>query len=188
MNQLSFSGPSVFYSRVVLFFVLAIALTATLAVPLLWLNTWRAARTAERRYPQLGERLLTFVERRGSSDPFLPLLAADALPYATPASLNQIAAPSQTWTFAAIAALSTVTLLWMGTGGPRLSTLRNVAALGHLENQFAAVLLRHGRSRRRPRPPSLRPDQSPRTSTASSRVKPRSSCATRAPPNGKRPL
>ncbi len=118
MNQLSFSGSSVFYSRIVLFFVLAISLTAALAVPLLWLNSWRAARTAERRYPQFGERLLTFVERRSSRDPFLPLLAADALPYATPASLNQIAAPSQAWMFGGIAALSAVALLWLGTGGP----------------------------------------------------------------------
>ncbi len=40
-------------------------------------SAWRVK--PRRRHPELGERLLTFVERRHANDPFLPLLAADSL-------------------------------------------------------------------------------------------------------------
>ena len=80
-NHFSFSAPSVTGARVFLFLGLAVALAAALIVPLIQLNRRRAARTAERRYPQFEERLLTFTERleHNDQDPFLPLLAADTL-------------------------------------------------------------------------------------------------------------
>lgn len=62
-NQFSFSAPSVFWSRVFLFFAIAAALCAGLIVPLLRLNRKRAASRAEARYPEFNQRLLTFTEK-----------------------------------------------------------------------------------------------------------------------------
>ncbi len=118
MNQLSFSDLSVFYSRVALFLVLAAALSAAIITPLLRMNTRRVAREAERRNPELGQRLLTFVERRNSSDPFLALLAADSLPYTSNASADSFAAPSRSLAFGTLALGAALLLLWLGMRGP----------------------------------------------------------------------
>ncbi len=118
MNQLSFSDPSVFYSRVILFLIVAAALSAALITPLLRLNTKRVAREAERRNPQLGERLLTFVERRNANDPFLPLLAADSLSLTSAAGAETIAAPSRSLAFGSLALAAALVLLWLGMRGP----------------------------------------------------------------------
>ena len=118
MNQLSFSDLSVFFSRVVLFLILAAALSATLITPLLRLNTKRVAREAGRQHPELGERLLTFVERRNSGDPFLPLLAADSLSLTSGASADSIAAPSRSLAFGSVALVTALMLLWLGMRGP----------------------------------------------------------------------
>jgi hypothetical protein len=118
MNQLSFSDPSVFYSRVVLFLILAAALSAALISPLLRMNQKRAAREAERRHPELGERLLTFVERRNAKDPFLPLLAADSLSMTSAAGVDTIAAPSRALAFGSLALMAALVLLWLGMRGP----------------------------------------------------------------------
>src|ERR1700758_1197165 len=63
VHQYSFSDPSVFWARVLLFLVVAAAISAGLVVPLLQLNRNRAARRAEQEFPQFQERLLTFTER-----------------------------------------------------------------------------------------------------------------------------
>ena len=118
MNQLSFSDRSVFYSRLVLFFILAAALSAALVYPVLRLNVRRVAREAERRHPELGQRLLTFVERRNLNDPFLPLLAADSLPLTAVASPEAIAAPSRAMAFGSLAVMAAICLLWLGMRGP----------------------------------------------------------------------
>ena len=118
MNQLSFSDRSVFYSRIILFFIVAAALSIALIVPLLRLNQKRVAREAERRHPELSQRLLTFVERRHANDPFLPLLAADSLSYASAASPDLIAAPSRAMAFGSAALLAAALLLWLGMRGP----------------------------------------------------------------------
>src|SRR5689334_4692266 len=80
-NQFSFSNPSVVGARVFLFLGIAGAIGAALIVPVIRLNRRHAARKAESRYPQFEERLLTFTEKMEASpnDPFLPLLAGDAL-------------------------------------------------------------------------------------------------------------
>src|SRR5580698_11289866 len=81
IRQYAFSDPSVFGARVVLFLVIAAAISAGLVWPLLRLNRNRTAHRAEQQFPQFQERLLTFTERSNTKadDPFLPLLAADAL-------------------------------------------------------------------------------------------------------------
>src|SRR5579883_3012557 len=80
-NYFAFSDHSVTGARVLLFLGLAFAIAAALVVPLIRLNRRRAARAAETSHPQFEERLLTFTERSETNpgDPFLHLLAADAM-------------------------------------------------------------------------------------------------------------
>src|SRR5260370_17443384 len=80
-NSFAFSHSSLLASRTVLFLALALALGAGLLVPLLRLNTRKAAREAEEKFPEFEQRLLTFTERAksGPSDPFRELLPANTL-------------------------------------------------------------------------------------------------------------
>ncbi len=119
-NQFSFSAPSVFWSRVLLFFAVAAALCAGLIVPLLRLNRKRAANRAEARYPEFNQRLLTFTEKENAnaSDPFLPLLAADALSVAAKRESEPLVPRSWIVSFGSVAAIAVTVLLWLGISGP----------------------------------------------------------------------
>src|ERR1700729_2985136 len=59
----------------------AATFTVALLVPLLRMNRRRAANEVERKHPGFDQRLLTFTEKQrdNADDPFLPLLAEDAL-------------------------------------------------------------------------------------------------------------
>jgi len=80
-NRFAFSDGSVLGARLFLFLGLAMAIAAALVIPVIRLNRRHAARKTEGRYPQFEERLLTFAEKLEANprDPFLPLLADDAL-------------------------------------------------------------------------------------------------------------
>src|SRR6202166_2212385 len=77
-NALAFSNGSVTAARFVLILLLAIAAAAGLVLPLRRLTRRRAVGTAEAAFPQFQQRLTTFAERDGH-DPFIELLAGDAL-------------------------------------------------------------------------------------------------------------
>ena len=119
-NGFAFSAPSVLASRLVLFLALAAAVAAALILPLIRLNRRRAAREAERRFPQFEERLLTFTERleQNPADPFLPLLAADSLAVAGEAQPRRVAAGARIAAFSAVGVGSLATLIWLCTAGP----------------------------------------------------------------------
>ena len=117
-NHYAFSKPSVLTARMLLFLGLAAAIAAALIVPLLRLNRRRAAREAESKYPQFEERLLTFTERmeQNSADPFLPLLADDALSVAQQAEPKHVTRSAWIFSFSSIAVTSLAVLLWVGSG------------------------------------------------------------------------
>jgi len=119
-NAFAFSDPSVTFARVLLFVALALAVGAGLVVPLLRLNRRHAARETERKFPEFQERLLTFTERARTNpgDPFLPLLAADALEVTRNAEPERVAARSRILGMVSAAAGSLVVLIWLGTAGP----------------------------------------------------------------------
>lgn len=78
----AFSPASVTAARWALYLVVALVAAFLLAQPLLKLNRISAARRAERAVPGFEQRLLTIAEREAqarSADPFLELVAADAL-------------------------------------------------------------------------------------------------------------
>ncbi len=119
-NRFAFSSGSVAWARVFLFLGLAYALAAALILPFVRLNRRRAAREVERRFPHFEERLLTFQERmeQRPNDPFLSLLAEDALPLAERAEPARVAHGSMIFSFSSAALVAVVALLWLGLYGP----------------------------------------------------------------------
>jgi hypothetical protein len=119
-NRFAFSNGSVVGARVFLFLGLAYALAAALIVPILRLNRRHAAREVERKFPQFQERLLTFQERveQRPNDPFLNLLAEDALNMAQSAEPRHVARGSMMFGFSTAALVSVLALLWLGLYGP----------------------------------------------------------------------
>jgi len=119
-NAFAFSDGSVLWARLCLFLGLALAAAAALAVPALRLNRRYAARRAEGRYPQFEERLLTFAEKLDADprDPFLPLLAGDALAVAQEAHPAGVARTASIVSFSSTAVAAVLALVWLGTSGP----------------------------------------------------------------------
>src|SRR5215471_5117960 len=119
-NQFSFSNPSVIGARVFLFLGIAFAIAAALIIPVIRLNRRNAARRAEQACPQFEERLLTFTERldQKPDDPFLPLLAADALAVAPQASPTTVAKTAWIAGFSSAAIAALGVLLWLVLSGP----------------------------------------------------------------------
>jgi hypothetical protein len=120
LNRVSFSAPALFWARFVLFLSVAAALVAGLVMPLVALNRRRSARAAESKIPAFGDRLLTFTERQRThpNDPFLPLLAEDAMQVADQAAVQDVASPVHTFGFASVAATACAVLLWLALAGP----------------------------------------------------------------------
>ena len=96
------------------------------------LNRRRAARAAERQYPQFEERLLTFSERmeQNPSDPFLELLAADTLAVAEQAEPKEMARTAWIFSFSSAAVGRRAGAALAGHVRPGLPGLRHVAAVG----------------------------------------------------------
>ena len=119
-NRFAFSNPSVVGARVFLFLGLAFAIAAALIIPVIRLNRRRAAHAAESKCPQFEERLLTFTERmeQNSGDPFLPLLADDALAVAQQAKPHEVAKSSWIFSFSSAALAAAMALIWLGVSGP----------------------------------------------------------------------
>src|SRR5579872_3676746 len=119
-NKFAFSNPSVVGARVILFLGIAFAIAAALIVPVIRLNRRHAARKAESKYPQFEERLLTFTERMESTpgDPFLPLLADDALAVAQQARPQHVAKSAHIFSFSSAALVAAFALIWLGVSGP----------------------------------------------------------------------
>src|SRR5579863_7305932 len=119
-NALAFSHGSVTAARFALILVLAIAAAAGLALPLRRLTRRRAIGTAEAAFPQFQQRLTTFAERDGESskDPFIELLAGDALDVAQTAEPKQMVTDRRLWISLGTAVGSCALLIWMIAAGP----------------------------------------------------------------------
>ena len=114
-NQFAFSNRSVIGARLFLFLGLAFALAAALIIPVIRLNRRRAAREAESKCPQFGERLLTFTEKmeQNPGDPFLELLADDTLAVSQSADPKEVTRNSWIFGFSSAAVFSAVALIWL---------------------------------------------------------------------------
>src|SRR6202041_1236525 len=116
-NALAFSHGSVPAARFGLIVILAIAAAAGLALPLRRLTRRRAIGTAEAAFPQFQQRLTTFVERDGR-DPFIELLAGDALDVAQSAEPKQMVTDRRLWISLGAGVGAFAILIWMIAAGP----------------------------------------------------------------------
>lgn len=120
LNWRAFSPASVTGARIALFSALALVVAFGLIVPLVRLNRIRAARRAEQVFPQFEQRLLTVAERarRAPSDPFLELLAGDALRVSEAAEPRRIVTGARIAGLLSAAGAAVVALIWLGVSGP----------------------------------------------------------------------
>src|SRR5216684_7551750 len=117
-NSFAFSTRSLFYARILLFLCLATAVAFGLVIPLLRLNRRAAARSAERRFPEFEQRLLTIAEKPERVDPFAQLLASDALRIAQTSEPQRLAPNGSIFGLFTSAGTAIAVLLWLILAGP----------------------------------------------------------------------
>jgi hypothetical protein len=117
-SHFAFSSASLLSARLILLTALGLAAAFGLAIPL-WRWSQRLwVRRAEARFPQFGQRLVTFSEREQARDPFLELLAADTLQVAKTADVRT-AVPNRLLAVLLVLGLASLsTLVWMIQAGP----------------------------------------------------------------------
>ena len=99
-NFFAFADTVMGVARFLLFLTLALAVAFGIVIPLLRINRRRTVTEAESVFPEFRERLLTFLERREKNDPFLELVAADALPVAERANQAALVSTARLAAFA----------------------------------------------------------------------------------------
>jgi hypothetical protein len=118
INRYAFSSSSLLIARILLFISVATAIAFGLAIPLLRMNRRNAARSAEREFPEFQERLLTLAEKPNSSDPFVELLADDAMKVAAANQPERLAPTGPILGFLTSAGVALAVLLWLILAGP----------------------------------------------------------------------
>jgi hypothetical protein len=127
ISALAFSQGSITGARFALFATLAFAVVFALFIPLSHLTRHRAARKAEEIHPAFQQRLETFVDRdrtgdsdggKKSADPFLDLLAADALEVANGAAPEAVAPNAAMLAGLGVTVVSLAVLFWMIAARP----------------------------------------------------------------------
>ncbi len=122
INRYAFSPASLLWARILLFLSIAVAIAFGLVIPLLNLNRRNAARSAEKKFPEFQERLLTLAEKPNApntkDDPFLELLAADTMRVAQTSQPERLASTGPMIGFFTSAGLAVAVLLWLILAGP----------------------------------------------------------------------
>src|SRR4029077_7961248 len=117
-NLRAFSEGSVIGWRLILFCVLVFVASGGLEIPRSRLSRRRAARKAEEMFPEFQQRLVTFAEKRGDSEGFVELLAADALDVASGAPSAALAPGVRLLAVLGAGVVSLAVLIWMIVAGP----------------------------------------------------------------------
>jgi hypothetical protein len=118
INRYAFSSTSLLIARILLFISVATAIAFGLVIPLLRMNRRNAARSAEREFPDFQERLLTLAEKPNSADPFVELLAGDAMKVAEANQPERLAPTGPILGFLTSAGVALAVLLWLILAGP----------------------------------------------------------------------
>lgn len=118
INRYAFSSTSLLIARILLFISVATAIAFGLLIPLLRMNRRNAARSAEREFPDFQERLLTLAEKPNSDDPFVELLAGDAMKVAEANQPERLAPTGPILGFLTSAGVALAVLLWLILAGP----------------------------------------------------------------------
>ena len=117
-NQYAFSERSLLIARIVLFVSLGVAVAFGLVIPLLGLTRRHAAHRAEARFPEFNERLLTVTENKDMGNPFVHLVADDALQIARTSTPQRFISGGAIFGFLGSAALAAIILGWLFLAGP----------------------------------------------------------------------
>ena len=117
IRLLLFSASSVMAARLTLLSVLGMTIGAAIATPLWRLTRRRAAATAESRFPQFQQRLMTFAERN-TDDPFVELLAADTLEVARGAEVATLATNARLLGWLGLGVICVGVLIWLIAAAP----------------------------------------------------------------------
>ena len=119
-NTFAFSALSLHTARMALFLILGAAAAFALLVPLLRLNARKAARRAETRCSEFGQRLLTLADESDepARNPFFELLAADTLPVTGEAPPGRVVSARWIVAAAALAVVAVMTLAWLASARP----------------------------------------------------------------------
>jgi hypothetical protein len=118
INRYAFSSTSLLIARILLFISVATAIAFGLVIPLLRMNRRNAARSAERQFPDFQERLLTLAEKPNATDPFVELLAGDAMKVAEVNQPERLAPTGPILGFLTSAGVALAVLLWLILAGP----------------------------------------------------------------------
>src|SRR5580704_17063262 len=137
----AFTVSTLLIGRALLFLGIGAVVAVALIVPLLRMNRRRAANEVERKHPGFDQRLLTFTEKQRDkpNDPFLPLLAEDALTMTRDAQPEMIVEQRRLIGFAAIAATAFGVLAWLMFWGPGVFGYGTQVLWGSLPKNTATV-------------------------------------------------
>ena len=117
LSVLALSDGSITGARLVLFVALALAAFFGLGIPFSRLTRIRAARKAEEVFPGFQQRLETFVDKEGD-EPFLELLAADALDVARTVAPETVAPNTALMAWLGVGVASLAVLVWLVAAKP----------------------------------------------------------------------
>lgn len=117
-NRFEFADKVMPPLRWLLFLVLAAVLILALAIPLVRFNRARATKLAEKHAPDLEQRLLTVVERPDPANPFIEILAEDALRIAKESRLEELASSRRTLAFLGSGLAAVAVIIWLIAAGP----------------------------------------------------------------------
>ena len=141
----AFSPSSLLIGRFVLFLGIGAAAALALIVPLMRMSRRNAARNVEQKHPGFDQRLLTFTERsrQNAADPFLPLLAEDALEIAKNAQPQQVVDNRRIISFATLAAGAAGLLMWLMFWGPGIFGYGTALLWGSTPKEQLKAFLQH---------------------------------------------
>src|SRR6185437_13279715 len=134
----AFTAGTLLFGRALLFLGIGAVVAIGLIVPLMRMNRKRAANEVERRRPGFDQRLLTFTEKQkeNEGDPFLPLLAEDALTLTRDAQPETIVESKRLIAFAATAL---GVLAWLMFWGPGVFGYGTQVLWGSVPKNSAAI-------------------------------------------------
>src|SRR5271165_3798856 len=117
-NQFAFSEGSLLIARFVLFVSLGIAVAFGLVIPLLALGRRYAASRAEKQFPEFKEGLLTVAEAKDTQNPFVHLIADNALQVAQANTPENLISGPAIFGFLSTAGIAFAVLAWLFLAGP----------------------------------------------------------------------
>src|SRR5476649_713377 len=118
LSVMAFSDGSITVARVGLFLAITLAAAFGLAIPLQRLTRVGAARRIEEAFPGFQQRLETFVDKEKSQDPFVELLASDALDVARTVPAERVAPNTALMAWLGVGVASLGVLMWLITAKP----------------------------------------------------------------------